>query len=93
MHIVGKEYKEEFTMTNQHYKGYVIRPKVYQIGSGHEATGKWLAGEYTIGRDIGSSYTEKQFLHKERFCYNESEAETITLMLAKETIDRELVGF
>jgi len=46
------------------YKGYLIKPGEHIVGKNHPMQGKWVSGEYSIGRDKGDSYTEKKFVHR-----------------------------
>lgn len=50
-------------MREENYKGYVIRLKDYKVGAPHPEAGKWVSGEYSIGRHGGDAYTEKPFVH------------------------------
>jgi hypothetical protein len=75
------------------YMGYVIRPKVHVVGEGHPAHGKWVSGEYTIGKNNGASYTENIFVHDAEFFEDEDAAVRTTLQLAKIRIDNDKVGY
>ena len=74
------------------YNAYVIVPAVHQVGEPHAEAGRWCAGEYSIERHTGSSITAKAFSHNPRFFDTEEEAMRLTVVLAKEAIDRGLVG-
>jgi hypothetical protein len=74
--------------TLSHYKGYYIKADILQVSNGDENTGKYMADEYYIGRDFGNENTEKQFVHNTHFSSTKEEAIQITLLLARETIDR-----
>ena len=80
-------------MRETRYSVYVIKLDVHQVGKGHPAEGKWVSGEYMIGRHTGAAYTEKKFVHQAAFFITEAEAESQTLELAKRTIDLGRVGF
>ena len=71
------------------YNGFLIRCGVHKVRPGHPQSGKWIAGEYSIGSQAGGAYTEKQYVHNSVFCGTEEEAIRITIALAKQTIDRE----
>ena len=75
------------------YKGYVIKLDDHIVGKNHPMQGKWVSGEYSIGKDKGESYTEKKFVHKAEFFENEANAQKRTLQLAMTTIDNDEVGF
>ncbi len=75
------------------YKGYRIEAKVYAVDGKRDSehAGKWIAGEYSIGKEIGGGYSEKPIIHKTRYCDTEEEAIHVTYQLAREGIDRNIV--
>ena len=80
-------------MTECTYLGYVIRLDVHEVGTGHPQAGRWVSGEYMIGRHTGGAYTERKFVHDADFFATRTEAEARTLALARGTIDRGAVDF
>ena len=61
-------------MSDTSYKGQRIVPRVYQAGRGSEQEGKWVAGEYSIGKDVVGGYSEMSYTHAPQFTETEQEA-------------------
>lgn len=80
-------------MESNFYKGYYIIPKVYKTAENHENVGQWMSGEYSIRKYNGDSVTEKTFSHNTDFFVSKEDAIVLTLQLAYQTIDNEMVGF
>ncbi len=77
----GPESEEVF------YQGYTIRARVSQVGPGHEAHGKWVAGESTIGRQVSGGLAERSRSAEPTFHNDKDDAVRRTLASAKALID------